>query len=714
MNASYPGHHSPHDDVGFTSLARALWDARALILLPALGLGLLAFLLFSIVTPTFTSEAQLLVENRENAFTRPVDDNGGGFGDSQALLDQAAVRSQVQLLQSRDLALAVSKRLDLASKSEFDPLVDGSSIVTRILVVAGFARDPELMTAEERVLESFSDALDVFAIEESRVISVLFSSEDPQLAADVVNTIVDEYLVLQRDAKQATTREATQWLSNQIDNLRQSVADAEEKVATFRADSGLLVGLNDETLNAQQLSELNSQLILAQAQKSEAHARSEQIKALLRTGAAIDGSSDVVQSELINRLQERLINLRTDRAELLSTLLPRHPRIQEIDAEISGLRQQIRNEMERIARALESEAEVAGAREASVRAELEALKTRVSGTSEEEVELRALEREAAAQRDLLEALLARFREASARQSPEASLADARVISRPTVSNAPETPTQGIAMIGVAFIVAMIMAGLVLARALMRIANAPQQPAMAMHQAPIEPVVTAPPPPVDTAARAPEIVSRGPSLRDRLASFGRVVDSGNELQSIVLSGRASGRRTVMVTTGQTYDMAVPISLALARSLSQSGHKTVLIDAALSDVGASEKDAGFGALISGRSSFSDVIEKDPGSRVHIISRGGQVENPRAILGTGRTQMVFTALLETYDFVVVATPPVTRSPEARSLAAIPDHIALLALTHDDVDVAVEARDTLTNAGAQSVLAYIPEPSSPGLAAA
>src|SRR5439155_14968446 len=126
-------------------------------------------------------------------------------------------------------------------------------------------------------------------------------------------------------------------------------------------------------------------------------------------------------------------------AQQSSTLLDNHPRIKELKAQITDLDRQIRDEAARLARSLENDARIAGARVESLQSSLDQLKVLAASTNGQDVELRAMEREAKAQRDLLESYLAKYREAAARDSLGAAPGDARIISRAVVSNTPFFP-----------------------------------------------------------------------------------------------------------------------------------------------------------------------------------------------------------------------------------------------------------------------------------
>ena len=321
------------------------------------------------------------------------------------------------------------------------------------------------MTPEERVLEAYYDRLTVFPVEKSHVIVIDFLSENPELAARVANAIADAYLQRQQEAKQDQARNAGHWLSGEIETLRKKVADAEAKVEAFRAKSNLLVGPNNTKLSVQQLGDLNTQLATARAQKSDAEAKARLIRDMLKSGEPIN-SSDILNSELIRRLSEQRVTLRAQLAEQSSSLLGNHPRIKELKAQIGDLDIQIRKEAEIIARSLENDAKLADARVAAQLATFDQLKSQAVTSNEDDVQLRALEREAKSQRDLLESYLAKYREASARDTIDIAPPDARVISRATVSNVPAYPKKLPTVLIATLATMVLMSGMVLTRELL--------------------------------------------------------------------------------------------------------------------------------------------------------------------------------------------------------------------------------------------------------
>jgi uncharacterized protein involved in exopolysaccharide biosynthesis len=352
-------HRPDADDIDMQALGRAVWRAKGWIFGLAIAAGLAIFIGLSMVRPLYTSEDRILIQNDESAYTRPTSDQGR---DPQLrALDEQAVQSQGQVLTSRDLPIEVIKSLDLANNDSFAKEA-GTNVLVRFLNRMGLAR-PSPRSEEEKAANTFAEHLSVFQLAKSSVIAVEYTSGDPVLAAEIANKLADVYIDWQRAAKLEQTKDATLWLSAQIDVLRAKVEEAEAAVEQFKTREGLFSGSNNITLNAQQLSELNSQLILAKAQHSEAEARARLIKRMLAEKSDIDATSEVLKSEVVGRLIDQRVQVQRQLAELSATLLPSHPRIKQLASELADVRVQIRAEANKIVKSLENEAEVAAARE---------------------------------------------------------------------------------------------------------------------------------------------------------------------------------------------------------------------------------------------------------------------------------------------------------------------------------------------------------------
>jgi uncharacterized protein involved in exopolysaccharide biosynthesis len=618
---------------------RAIWKAllrkKRVIIIPSLLAFVLSLAIVNLITPRYKSEARILIDGRENVFLRP----NGERSEERNALDPEAVASQVQLVLSRDLAREVIRKNKLAENPEFDPVLRGVSPIKSLLALFGIGRDPLRMTPEERVLDAYFSRLTAYAVNKSRVIVIEFQSRDPELAARIANSIADGYLVLQMSARQEQAKAAGQWLSGEIDSLRKKVADAESRVEDFRSKSSLFIGTNNTSLSNQQLGEINTQLNNARALKSDAESKARLIRDMLQSGKPIE-ASEVLNSELIRRLSEQRVTLRAQLAEQSSTLLGQHPRIKELKAQLADLDRQLREEAHKISRSLENDARIANGRVESLSNSLEQLKKQATSSNGDDVKLRALEREARAERDLLESYLAKYREATTRENIDAAPSDGRIISRAIVSNTPAYPKKLPIVLIATLATLMLTTGTVATGELLRI-TAPRTAAA------FEP--------------APQQTGNAPEPREvRLQPAVDLVGIEHLAEDLRTSGEAARKVTVM-GTGRNESIMLS-ALALARLLAQ-GARVVLVDLspASSTLTAASIDPaapGLTELMLGEASFGQVISRDGHSPLHLVLAGRSGAD-RTLLQSPRLTIALDALLRVYDHVLLAAGTATDLP-------------------------------------------------------
>ena len=459
------GELSKDVDIDIGTLISSIWEKKWLIGLVSLIAGALMFMTLSSYSPRYETSIQMILEAGESEFTR----TGSRNGDNGATaFDPAAVLSQVQVLLSDDIALATIKKLDLSKKPEFGGPYK-PSFISKILVRSGLKQPPLDISPDEMVLEAFKKRLKVYSIDQSRVIEVAYWANDRKLAKQVTDTIADEYLALQRRAKLQTDTSATEFLAPEIKKLREKVLQAEAKIAEFRTNSDILVGTNNSLLATQQLSELSTELSRLRTSRSAAQAKVESVRSTLNVGGSIETIPEVLASSLIQRLRERQVQLRAQISELSITLLPSHPRLKALRSQARDFESQINKEARGILRSLESNVSVLKKQEKSLLTDLGGLKAEAARAGEAEVKLRALERDAASVRTLLQDYETKFREADGRKSSEYLPINARKISSeahlPTESFFPKTLPFSIAgmvvaaMLGIlAVLVSSLMVG----------------------------------------------------------------------------------------------------------------------------------------------------------------------------------------------------------------------------------------------------------------
>jgi uncharacterized protein involved in exopolysaccharide biosynthesis len=660
-------------DLDLRALGQALMRKKGWIIVPTMLAAALSITAVNLVSPRYKSEARILIDGRENVFLRP----NGERNEERSALDAEAVTSQVQLLLSRDLAREIIRKNKLAERPEFDPVLQGISPLKSTLALFGIGRDPFSLTPEERVLDAYFDRFTAYAVDKSRVIVIEFQSRDPELAARVANSIAEGYLVLQQGARQDQAKSAGQWLSGEIDNLRKKVADAEARVEDFRSKSSLFVGTNNTTLSNQQMGELNTQLNNARALKSDAESRARLIREMLQSGKPIE-ASEVLNSELTRRLSEQRVTLRAQLAEQSSTLLDGHPRIKELKAQLADLDRQLREEASKISRSLDNDARIAGGRVDGLSASLDQLKKQATSSNGQDVQLRALEREAKAQRDLLESYLAKYREATARENIDAAPADGRIISRASVSNTPAYPKKLPIVLIATLATLMLSAGAIATGELLRM-TAPRAPAPfvfpsfpALDPAPVPvlapevddvaatdpvPAVSEPDPEMPREEPDPEMMPVE-TRTDVLTEFTEIEQLARDLCG---AGDAA-RKITILGTAEKGDVTLTV-LTLARLIARDARVVVVDLGSTSAFAATSIDPaapGLAELMLGETSFSQVITKDRLSRVHLVS-AGRPGFDRALLHSPRLKLAIDALLRVYDHVLLDASAASDLPAA-----------------------------------------------------
>ncbi|KFL31664.1 hypothetical protein JP75_09095 [Devosia riboflavina] len=413
-----------------------------------------AFLILTMLPRLYESSASILVEPRSNVYVRAANEQAPASTSG----DASVVSSQIELIKSRDTLLGVIDKLDLRSKPEFNGSEASFSPLGVIMQLLGRGSTP--VSIDERVINTLYDRMTVIQQRDSRIISILVRSTDPQLAADIANAVAEAHVARRAQLSLSDTAEASDWLRQEIERLRTSVSDAEAAVAKYRVDNDLYVGANNTSLLDQQLSTITTQITSAQERKNTAQSRAAVIRGLLERGQPIESVADARNSAVVQQLSQEKARLQGQLAQLSATLLSNHPNIRALNAQIGELDNRINQEGYRVAAALEAEAQVEADLEASLQADLGRFKQTASTATQDTVALDSLQREAKAQRDLLESYLLRYNEASSRADAGSALPDVRVVTEAAPSVTPAFPKTALILAGVGIVTFAVQFGAV--------------------------------------------------------------------------------------------------------------------------------------------------------------------------------------------------------------------------------------------------------------
>lgn len=651
------------------------WLRRHLFLAVFLFVLISGVIILFQITPKYTAETKILVGADKAKVVDVEAVLNGNLG------TDSAVKSETEVLTSRGLAKKIISKLGLLNLEEFNPGLKEKSFFSEISPgnwfsddikeSLGLAEKKEPLTKEEQQERQMAAAVSIYLkklkaapIRGSQVITVNVETTDPKLAAQIANTHAESYIIGQLEAKFEATQKATTWLNEQLAELRTKVESSEKAVEMYRNQHGLSKGTDAAGLASEQLSEINSQLIIAKAQKAEAAARLAQVNQLLQNGADIETASEVLSSQLIQSLREQEAELARKVSEMSVELGAKHPKLIRINAEIVDLRGKIKAEITKIAAGLKNELNIASAREASLQSSLTASESKSGSHRSEEVQLHALEREANANKVLFETFLNRFKETSSTQSMQE--ADARVISAAEVPVVPSFPKKNMMLmliIGVAivvstvviFIIEMLHPGLRTPEEIERFLGIP---AIALL-----PSINKKLDPIDYVIDKPHS-----SLSEALSSL-RV--------SMMLSDPDKDVKTMMVTSSIPSEGKSTLVLCLGRSAAVSGQKVVVIDADFrrptveKKLNVSDKSKGLTDFIMAHDGkYSDFIFKDDRSNLSIMPKGkADYVNPVDIFSSQKMELLLVELKKDFDLIIIDTPPVMAVTDARVLASLVD---------------------------------------------
>ncbi|NZD51774.1 GumC family protein [Rhizobium leguminosarum] len=678
-------------DIDLGQLVRAVWARRLRILtITLVGAGV-AFAGAKIMSPQYRTETRILIEPRAPAFasTQQINDASAG-----PLMDELNIASQVQLLQSADLLKKVINDLKLYNLPEFDDAASGSAM-SSILVKLHLRKNPLENPPEERVIDAFVERLQVYQVPGSRVIGINFTSKDPKLAAAIPNAMANVYLSTQSGAKLDSNSEATRWLEPEIEGLRGKVSEAEKKVAEYRTSHGLLQTNGTTTFPAQQLNDISAELTRVRGDKANAEARAQAVRNALSSGEASDTLPDIMSSQAIQRLKGTESGLQSQISDLQTSLLNNHPRLKSLRAQLSDIRTQIRQETQKILASIENESKVADLRASELERQSETVQANSARAGEDEVGLNALEREANAQRQLLETYLVRYREAASRADSNSSPADARVVSRAVEPVDPYFP-KVVPIVVVAAVATLIMSAIVImltelfsgralrptdaasetieAEAVVEEKHVPQAaPIAAAAGRPVQPSMLAVVADEEVTIEDVKIAEEAPQDEP---------EDDNEFSVASVADYLTGSRAPLaIAISPTGDNGSAATVSLTRMLADAGRRVILIDMTGSGYPTelmAEDQAALGVtdLLCGEAAFGDTIHGDRFSDAHLIPQG-QSDVRRAMRGVDRLSLLLDALAAAYDLVVVecgsadvaGVSRLTRSRDVEIILSLPE---------------------------------------------
>lgn len=638
----------------------------------AILIAVLTVLALLQMTPLYTATSTVAVQTQKQKVV-DVQDVLSGLSP-----DQATMETQAQILRSNRLAGMVADQLHLDGDPDFNPELAARARKFSILDPktwfggAGEANKIVELPPDQlrmKIVDAVARSFTVTPVARSYVLTISARSPDPKKAALLANALAEAYITDGIDAKYEATRRASAYLQKRVDELRSQAVAADRAAEAYRSQAGLVGSDTGATVASQQMSELNSQLVQARAERAAKEAQLAQIRTLAAGGSdgGVEASGAILNSPLIQRLREQESEVVRKLGELQATYGARHPKIINANAELRDLRSKIADEVRKVAASTASDVQISRAREATLQASLSRIEGAVSAGGQASVRLRELERESDANKSVYEVFLNRLKETN--QQVDLQTADARVVSQAEIPSVASFPKFGMSVAGA--LLFGLLVGVALAAALEQLDNTVRSAetienlggGAALSFVPLLKAGNGRP--EDIVVERPETMV--PEALRTLRSALALSDVDNPPKVVMLSSSVPGE-------GKTFT-----SVGLARVSAQSGARTILLDADMRHPRVHralgiENAGGLVQVLSGEVTLDEVLKTDEATGLQVLTAGSGAGNPPDLLRSDQMAQLVARLRNHYDFVVIDCPPFAPLTDSQIVSRLADKMLLV----------------------------------------
>ena len=649
------GSDSPakYDDGGlfdFVELRAILRRNWWLILGVVAAVLVVAAILTALAVPQYRAETTLQVETQD-ANVLDVEDVTADVAprDSDQFL-----QTQLEILESRSVAEAVAEDLGLLDDNEF--------LVAMNRAVPEEGGDRSIEDARrEAVVETILENRNVSRVPDSQIVGVDFSSPSPRLSSEVANSLAQNYIEDSLTRRFSVNNYAREFVGEQLAEARERLEDSEQNLATYARNAGLVTTNRNEegdstgSLTGATIQQTNQQLVQARADRIEA----EQAWQSARSTSALALPS-VYQNPAVTNLLRRRAELRGEVAEARERYVDGAPEVQEVQAELSEIEDELGAITGTIKSSIRKEYEARLGRERELERSVAELTGEQQGEQARGVQYNILNREVATNRALYDGLLQRYRELTASAGLTGNAIT--VVDAATPPRDPFAP-QPLRNMAIALIIGLVLAAL-LTMLKEQIFNRVRTPEDVRRHLSV-PLLTTVPKPQDGDMKT--------AMEENLSG---VSESFQTLTSILaLSSDTGAPRSLFITSGRSSEGKSTTAFAVAKYLARRGKKVLLVDGDLRRpqmhrLAGIDNGAGFSDMLAGQSDAAAIVQAAPGhERLSVVTAGPIPPDPVDLLSSARLQMALASWRDSFDHVVVDGPPVLGLSDALILSSNAD---------------------------------------------
>lgn len=682
------------DTIDIRGLVSKLWHGKWIIAICLLIAYALGYLSTSEIVPTYRANATVMFDIEQSNVIESIL--------NEERFDQGKLEDQMLILSSTSLIERVVDQLNLDQNPEFNPTLreEPPTLMDRainhitlppqivdILKDLGVisppqtsAPDPEVrqLAQEDRlrvtIVRNVLNGLQLNPVGNSRVLNISYVSTNRNTAADIANAIANQYIVDQLEAKLEATQAATNWLSVRVDELRTEVEVAENRVEAARSalvkERGQSLGITQQQLEA-----LNRSLVEAQSDATRLLADYNRLQSALDNPDTLDTVSEFRSSEVISEIRRQETDLATQVMTLSASVSPDNPSLvlakRQLDDVRTQIEEQILAEAEKIVAATQNDLRAAEEREATLIVQVRELEQKSFSQAADEVALRQLEREAQASRLLYENFLTRLQEADVQEDLQS--ADARILSPAEIPLQAESQQQRRTMLLSVFLGGAVGVGIIF---LLNLLNNTFRSPNQLQEMSGEAVLGTLPSIGSRMKRQAVLDSLRMKPNSSLAEAVR-----NLRTSILFSNVDNPPKVVMFTSSVPREGKTTSAMLMAMTSRQMGKSAIIVDCDLRmpalahTLKGIEKRPGLLSVLDGTTQINDAIYEEPTTGLHMLmtqpSERQSSINAADVLSSRRFVYLLKSLSETYDLVILDTPPVLVVTDARILSQLVDAV-------------------------------------------
>jgi capsular exopolysaccharide synthesis family protein len=697
---------SPPPDTHFVDYLRLLskrrWTAIGTFVVV---MAIVAWTTFT-ATPIYEGSAQLLIE----AESQNVISFKEVLEHERATADY--YQTQYRILQSRALAKATIDALKLWDHPEFGGPTGAQkappSVVGRILntpralgrhVMKAVTRDsnekaapaatmaePSETADQARVIQGFLSRLTIAPIRNSRLVDVRFRATQPGLAAAVPNALAKAFIDRNLQFKFLASKEASDWLANQLVEQRQRVQQSETALQNYREQRGAFAV--EESQLTQKLNELSSLVTRAKTARLEKETVYRQLDAAKNLGQ-LAKSPLVINNGGIQALRGELAALQRQRAELEQKLGERHPDMVRLTTSIEGLEVRVRAEIDNVYNSAKNDYLTAQQQEQNLMNALNAQRGELVVLSRNSTGYRSLDREAASNQQIFDALMQRARETDI--SSDLRPNNIRIADEATLPRSPVWPrTERNLSFGLFGGLAL---GVLFAFVAEYMDDKLKSPDEIRQHLGLNCLGLVPRLKADAADGVPLLNQTVPLV---------FAEAFRAFRTNVLFASQENRRTLLVTSSRPGEGKSLVASNLAVGLALAGRRVLLVDADMRRPQVHtllnlEQKPGLADLLAGNAQASSAIRPTNTKGLWALTSGASMPNPAELLSSARLTRLLETLPEQFEWIIVDSPPVLAVTDAALLAnACSAVIFVVAAEKTDRPSALKALEQLRTANA------------------